>query len=93
MRKLIDTGFAQDTTNRRDPRIVFDLEDRPLGFVELFQFLLLFFGIRDHGAEFHHFEMPPIVPHTRLDKKHRPVRGGDFDQDRRQEEQRRQHQQ
>ena len=50
--------LRKDAAKRRDTRIVFDLENRPCDFVQMFDFFHALFRIDHHGAEFVDTEMP-----------------------------------
>ena len=49
--KLITAGFPEELADTRDPRIVFDLENRAAHFVEGLQVGLPFFSVRGHSPE------------------------------------------
>src|SRR5262249_33044871 len=60
LRQFVDAGAAQELSDRRDARIILDLEDRSADFVQMLDLLHLLFRIDHHRPEFEDFE-PALV--------------------------------
>ena len=70
---LVDASSAQDSSNWRYSRIVLNLEDWALGFVQAFELLLALLGVGDHGAELVHVEAALVQAYALL---HEECRAG-----------------
>ncbi len=92
LRQLVDAGAPQESPQARRPRVVLDLERRPVLFVQRRQLRFAGLGVDDHRAELQHHELPPAQSAPLLTKEHRPRRGG-LDRRGHQRQQRRQQQQ
>src|SRR5689334_16176670 len=80
LRNLVNRGSPQEPSDRSNPRIVFDLEHRAGGFVQMFQLGLQQLCIHDHGPELVHLEPAAIQPETILRVQYR-ARAGQFYRD------------
>src|SRR5207249_3468440 len=62
LRKLVDAEFAQESAHASNPRIVADLEDRAVHFIEPLQLMLALLRIGNHRTKLQHRKRLPIEP-------------------------------
>jgi hypothetical protein len=72
--KLVDAPVAKQTTDAGHPRVVADLEQRPVGFVAVGEHREPPVRIRHHRAELVHLEVPAPHPDARLMEEHGTLR-------------------
>ena len=70
LRQLVDAGFAQEAADRRDARIIANLEYRAADLVQVFQTGELPFRIGNHGAKFVEPEATLVDTHALLGEKY-----------------------
>src|SRR5215211_4644345 len=86
----LERPAAQESPDRRDPGIVADLEDRPAQLVEVLEMVLEVLGPLHHRAELEAREGTTADPRAHRAVERGPA-GAEFDRNRRQRHQRRQH--
>jgi hypothetical protein len=67
--ELVQTQLAEDMSQGDDTWIIFDFEDRAVGFISSFKGWLEVFGVGNHGAELDHPEGPTVIANSGLDEK------------------------
>src|SRR4051812_48721109 len=72
--KFVDAEPAKDPPDRSNARILGELKDGPVHFIENGQFLLALLGIGDHGPELKHGERPAVKAAALLAEEDRPRR-------------------
>src|SRR5579864_6635963 len=70
LRQFIETGTAQPSAHGSAARIVSDLENRPIYFIQMLKLGTQFFGVVHHRTEFIEGEAPPAESATHLAIKH-----------------------
>ncbi len=81
LREFVEAELAQHAAQRIDARVVLHLEGRAGSFVELHQFLLAFFGIYVHAAEFVHGEQLAVLADAGLLEDDRALRVAELDRE------------
>src|SRR5262245_59503002 len=72
--QLVETAPAQETSHPRDPRVVGNLEDGPLGLVQVLDLRLKSIGPRHHRPELQHPEAAFVEPDPLLSEEDRTGR-------------------